>query len=108
MAFEPCRLVGGDREGVGVGLGEHIVTVDLVEDPVGNISGDAIGERPLQEPAPVHGYQWSLLGRAKARRISSASEVFIPDTSDISCTTCSCQTMIPHPRSSARRSSGWS
>ena len=52
--------------------------------------------------------RWSLLGRAKARRISSASEVLIPDTSDISCTTCSCQTMIPHPRSSARRSSGWS
>ena len=47
MAFEPRRLVGSDRESMGVRLGEHVVTVDLVEYPVGNINGDAVGERPL-------------------------------------------------------------
>ena len=55
MALEPRRLVCGDGEGVGVGLGEHVVAVDLGEDPPRGLLGDAVPQGPLKEPPPVQG-----------------------------------------------------
>ena len=49
-----------------------------------------------------------LLGLAKALLISSAWAALIPATSMMSCTTCSCHTMMPQPRARARSSKGWS
>ena len=54
VALQPGRLVCGDCEGVGVGLGEHVVAVDLGEYPLGHIPGNTPALRPFQEPLPVH------------------------------------------------------
>ena len=80
MTLEPRRLVGRYAKGMGVGLGEHVVAVDLFEDLLGNVlSRHAVGEGSSPGTSRLcMATRWSLLGRAKARRISSASEVAHP------------------------------
>ena len=55
MALQPCSLVGGDGEGVRVGLGEHVAPIDLGEDPLRHILRNAVALSPFQEPLPVPG-----------------------------------------------------
>ena len=62
VSLQPCSLVGGDGEGVGVGLGEHVVTVDLGEYLFSHIPGNTSDLRPFQEPLPVHGDEVLAVG----------------------------------------------
>ena len=62
VALQPGRLVRGDGEGVGVGLREHVVAVDLGEYLPGGLFGDAVPGRSLPEPLPVHGDQVLVVG----------------------------------------------
>ena len=59
LALQPGGLVGGDREGVGVRFGEHVVAVDLGEDPPGSF---AVPAGAFQEPLPVGGDEMLPVG----------------------------------------------
>ena len=47
---------------MGVGLGEHVMAVDLFEYLLGDVLGNTVGECALQEPTPVHGYEVVVVG----------------------------------------------
>ena len=42
VPLEPGGLVGGDSEGVGVGLREHVLAIDLGEDFEGHVLRNAV------------------------------------------------------------------
>ena len=65
VALQPGGLVGGDGEGVGVRLGEHVVAVDLGEDRARRFLGHALAPRPLQEALPLHLDQVLALGASE-------------------------------------------
>ena len=52
VALEPGGLVGRDGEGVRVGLGEHVVPIDLGEYPLRHILWNAVALSPFQGTAP--------------------------------------------------------
>ena len=62
VPFEPRGLVGGDGEGVGVRLREHVLTVDLAEDLQGHVFRHTVAGSPLQEFALVHGDEVVVVG----------------------------------------------
>lgn len=53
VPLEPRRLVRGDPKGKGVGVGEHIVPVELGEDAPGPFLRNPTRQRPLLELVPV-------------------------------------------------------
>ena len=62
IALEPRGLVCGDCKGVGVGLREHVVAVDLRENLPGGLLRDAVASRALKEPIPMHGDEVLVVG----------------------------------------------
>ena len=62
VALEPGGLVCGDGEGVRVGLGEHVVAVDLLEYLPSNLFRNSLLLSALPEPLPVHGEEVLAVG----------------------------------------------
>ena len=53
VVLEPGHVVGRYPEGEGVGLGEHVLAVELLEDPLRGLWRYATIHGPLEEPLPV-------------------------------------------------------
>ena len=62
VALEPSGLVRGYGEGVGVGLREHVVAVDLGEYLSGDLFRNTVAPGAFQESPPVHGDQSLVVG----------------------------------------------